>query len=228
MFRILGMLDDALGTPAIERIRLILDGEAYRLQWDYPAVDSLTCMQGVPPKDHTLYLMHAVRFHMGHSFPFFHDDTSASPITEFYQNPQKIMVESPISFVRLLVILAFGKALLVPAISQETPSGFDYYLRAEALLRDIPETQGDPILRIEVLALMALYLQAVDVKGPAYTYVSLEAKSCLGSGADALYISRSAKLLASLCSLAYIHTFRWNCLACSVRIDTTSSGGQYI
>ncbi|KAJ8118883.1 hypothetical protein OPT61_g217 [Boeremia exigua] len=182
VFRVTDMLQEA--TPeATEGLRFPLDGDAYPLTWDHIRVDESNWLQMIPPQDYAIYLLNSVKFHMSHRLQFFDEKAFSAMTAEFYQNPDKMVRSSRLWFVQFLVILAFGKALLERSRRNVAPPGFEFFARAMSLLPSIPNLQtNEPILGIEVLALIALYLYCLDYRASAYSYIGQAARLAMHSG----------------------------------------------
>ncbi|KAL7955780.1 hypothetical protein V8C34DRAFT_316216 [Trichoderma compactum] len=74
-------------------------------------------------------------------------------------------------FIQHLLIMALGKALIMPGSSDKRPTGCDYVLRAIELLPDVHGHYNDSILSVEILCCLSLYLQPIDHRNAAYNYV---------------------------------------------------------
>ena len=72
-----------------------------------------------------------------------------------------------------LLVLAFGEAFLYRDAPAPAPAGSAFAARAMALLPDVPQFHDEGLLAIEVLALAAIYLHSIDMRVPAFQYVSL-------------------------------------------------------
>jgi hypothetical protein len=117
-------------------------------------------------------MLNTVRFHFGHLYQLIDEDYFACNFDEFYHNASAKVQESRLWYVQFLVVLAFGEALLAPVRrASNTASWTKYFSRAMSLLPDTTALWQDPLLGIEVLALIALYLHSVDMRDSAYCYV---------------------------------------------------------
>lgn len=81
-------------------------------------------------------------------------------------------------YIQFLLIMAFGKALLLPAAPGQGPPGSGFVSRALDLLPDNPGLYQDPILSVEILCCLALYMQSVDHRNSAFTYVRWHFSRC--------------------------------------------------
>lgn len=76
--------------------------------------------------------------------------------------------------VQFLLVVAFGKLFLRRGASTLGPPGAVEFLQAIKLKPDVLELWEDPVLSIEILCLISLYLFTVDMRSSAYTFVSFE------------------------------------------------------
>lgn len=119
-------------------------------------------------------MLNTVCFHFGHLYQPFDEEDFTRNLDEFYCNASAKVQESRLWYVQFLVVLAFGEALLAPVRrASNTASWTKYFSRAMSLLPDTTALWQDPLLAIEVLALIALYLHSVDMRDSAYCYVCI-------------------------------------------------------
>jgi proline utilization trans-activator len=93
----------------------------------------------------------------------------------FYDNPTENARQLKMWFIQFLLVLAFGKAFLQPAMTSGIPPGSEYFLRAMNMIPDTERLYREPVPAIEVLCMVSLYLQSVDMRCSAYGYVRLSA-----------------------------------------------------
>lgn len=150
-----------------------MDGDAYQLHWSHASSDEPLDISGLPSLEYAVYLLNTVKFRLSPLYRLFDEDEFLHNLYEFYGNAASKVQESRLWYVQFLVILAFGEAFLVPVRTASNTSGWTkYFTRAMSLLPDTTELWDDPILAIEVLALVALYFHSVDMRDTAYCYVS--------------------------------------------------------
>lgn len=119
-------------------------------------------------------MLSTVKFHLSPLYRFFDEREFLTNLHEFYNHAPEKAQESRLWYIQFLIILAFGEALLTPVRTAEnTGSWTRFFIRALSLLPDITGLWRDPILAIEVLALIALYFHSVDMRDTAYCYVSV-------------------------------------------------------
>lgn len=92
---------------------------------------------------------------------------------DFYSKDpkQEPTTDTRLWYIQFLLVMAFGKALLLPAAPGKSPPGSGLVSRALELLPDNPGLYQDPILSVEILCCLALYMQSVDHRNSAFTYV---------------------------------------------------------
>ncbi|KAK0642688.1 hypothetical protein DIS24_g8788 [Lasiodiplodia hormozganensis] len=150
-----------------------MDGDTFSMRWSRSTADSPPDLRGIPPLDYTMYLLNTVKFHLGQVLRLFDEEECAAQIEQFYQDPRKKIEESRLWYIQLLLILAFGKALVSPGPKSHSPAGFEFFARAMSIMPDAPDVRADRVLAVEVLALVALYLYCGDMKESAYAYCAI-------------------------------------------------------
>ena len=150
------------------------DGRAYDLEWPSRGgkVGPLTA-ENIPSLDYALYLTNTVKFHLGQMYHLFDEKSFMDGLYQYYSNspPGEPSVETRLWYTHYLLIMAFGKALLASGAHQRMPMGGLFVSRVLEILPDVNGLYIDPILSIEVLCCLALYLQSIDHRNSAYTYV---------------------------------------------------------
>ncbi|KAK2628739.1 hypothetical protein QTJ16_001842 [Diplocarpon rosae] len=87
----------------------------------------------------------------------------------------------------MLLVFAFGKSILAREVSQSGPTGAAYFARAVEALPDPHRLRQDPILSIEILSMLALFMQAMDMRRAAYDYVGQALRITLTQGLNRRY-----------------------------------------
>lgn len=121
-----------------------------------------------------MLLYNTVKFRLGELFGIVDEKNFLRIFEEFHQNPLETAQTHLLWFIKYLMVIAFGKALIsYPNPTALSPSGSDLAARALSLLPDVAFLQDErpALLAIEVCALVALYFQSVDMRSPAYQYV---------------------------------------------------------
>lgn len=118
------------------------------------------------------------------------EESFLSHMHEFYQDAASKLASSQLWFMQFLLVLAFGQAFLSQPRSRKPtePPGAAYFTRAMALMPDYTNLFKDPLLAMEVLGLVGLYLCSIDRTESAYLYVcvnkSLDAQRLLSKFID--------------------------------------------
>ncbi|KAJ5344514.1 hypothetical protein N7452_002518 [Penicillium brevicompactum] len=172
--RVFKLLEDDVSYPTTHRAPLNLDGTAFRLRWQPKTEVDSNDLVRLPPVDHALLLYNTVKFRLGELFGIVDEKNFLRIFDEFHQNPLKTAQTHLLWFIKYLMVIAFGKALIsYPKQTTASPSGPDLATRALSLLPDVAFLQDErpALLSIEVCALIALYFQSVDMRSPAYQYI---------------------------------------------------------
>ncbi|KAF3386956.1 hypothetical protein F1880_001157 [Penicillium rolfsii] len=149
-----------------------LDGDIYPLAWNRVTNQEPVDTSGLPSLNHALHLFQVVQFHLGQAYRFFEHDSFIARIRHFYNSPPDGMATEPrFWFVQFLMVLALGNAFLSRPRNQKDPPGSKYFARAMLAMPNYTSTGKDSLLAIEALALVALYLYAIDHREAAHVHV---------------------------------------------------------
>jgi hypothetical protein len=149
-----------------------LDGDIYPFTWNRVTSDHLDTSD-LPSLDYSLYLFQIVRFRLGQAYRFFDQNIFITHLTQFYNSPLHYAETQPrFWFVQFLVVLALGHAFISRPRNQKDPPGSKYFARAMAAMPSFTSTGKDSLLAIETLALVGLYLYAIDHREAAHVHVS--------------------------------------------------------
>ncbi|PKK46836.1 hypothetical protein CI102_10016 [Trichoderma harzianum] len=163
------------------------DGGAFVLDW--PSTSQTTpsaplTIDRLPSLTYSLYLTDTVKFYLGPMYHLYDEDIFRERLNNFYATGP--WVEPPRSsrlwFIQYLLIMALGKALILPGSSDKRPTGCDYVLRAIDLLPDVHGYYTDSILSVEILCCLSLYLQSIDHRNAAYNYIGQALRIALSQG----------------------------------------------
>ncbi|RHZ66765.1 putative C6 transcription factor [Aspergillus thermomutatus] len=181
--RILSTIQNRLNPTTTRPIPLAVDGDAYQIHWRQASSQEIPDTSGLPSRDQAIYMLNTVRFHFDHLYQLFDEGDFVRNLEEFYHNASAKVQESRLWYVQFLVVLAFGEALLAPVRrASNTASWTKYFSRAMSLLPDTTALWQDPLLAIEVLALIGLYLHSVDMRDSAYCYIGHAMRMALVEG----------------------------------------------
>ncbi|KKP07460.1 hypothetical protein THAR02_00381 [Trichoderma harzianum] len=163
------------------------DGGAFVLDWPSTSQTTPTApltIDRLPSLTYSLYLTDTVKFYLGPMYHLYDEDIFRQRLNEFYASGQ--WVEPPRSsrlwFIQYLLIMALGKALILPGSSDKRPTGCDYVLKAIELLPDVHGYYTDSILSVEILCCLSLYLQSIDHRNAAYNYIGQALRIGLSQG----------------------------------------------
>lgn len=76
-------------------------------------------------------------------------------------------------YIHFLLLLAFGKAFTSRKDRGRRPPGAEFFTRAIELLPSTVTLSREPIMSVEILMCLALYIHCIDYRMSAYNYVSL-------------------------------------------------------
>lgn len=167
-------MQEQVSPQSSKSIPLAVDGDAYQLHWGHASSEEPPDISGLPPIDYAIYMLNTVKFHLGQLFRLFDEEEFLQNLYEFYDDAAGKVQEARLWYIQYLLILAFGEAFSTPVkTSGNAHSWSIFFTRAMSLLPDITGLWHDPVLAIEVLALVALYFHSVDMRDSAYCYVRL-------------------------------------------------------
>lgn len=163
-------VDSTQDTP-----RFYLDGDIYPFAWNRVTSSDPIDTSGLPSLDYTLHLFQIVQFHLGQAYRFFDHDSFIARIRQFYNSPSDGKAAEPrFWFVQFLMVLALGNAFLSRPRNQKDPPGAKFFVRAMSAMPNYTSTGKDSLLAIEALALVGLYLYAIDHREAAHVHVCIE------------------------------------------------------
>ncbi|KAJ5419856.1 uncharacterized protein N7487_003406 [Penicillium crustosum] len=181
--RILKSLAKALCPDTPLDLPIITDRNAYQVQWTKAQSNGIADITALPSQDHAIYLVNTVNFHIGHFLHLYDDEEFMKNLDEFYGDVQQKVQKSKLWYIQFLVVMAFGETLLLPASKTSQSSACSpYFTRAMSLLPDITEMWNDPILSVELLALVALYLYSLDMRDSSCCYIGQAMRIALIEG----------------------------------------------
>lgn len=131
-------------------------------------------VSGLPSKGIALHYLQCVKFRTQPLFYLFDELDFNSHLDAFYKDPVAHSSADPVWYIHYLVLMAFGKAL----DSHQHPEGPwpsqtpQYFQRALSLMPDMTYLANEPLETPEMLCCVALYLQCIDHRRAAISYVS--------------------------------------------------------
>ncbi|KAK0369365.1 hypothetical protein CLIM01_13277 [Colletotrichum limetticola] len=182
--QVLNMIQGHLGQHESPEVPLNVDAEAFKLDWPSSRDITPQATVDIPSLDYALYLTNTVKFHLGQTYHLFDEESFMTGLYDLYRTGPKLepTVDSRLWYIQFLIIMAFGKALLVPGNPNQTPPGSGLVTRALELLPDVHGLYQDPVLSVEILCGLALYLQSVDHRNSAYTYIGQAFRIAISQG----------------------------------------------
>ncbi|KAH7169990.1 hypothetical protein EDB81DRAFT_774203 [Dactylonectria macrodidyma] len=180
--RVLSLTHEYVYHAPVSTSSLLFDGAAYDLGWDGSRTAVPSDTHPLPSLDHAIYLINTVKFHCSQVFHLFDEETFMKYMYDFYADPATQDAGSDLRYIQLLVILAFGKALVENNYQAKRPPGAEYFVRALRLLPSMHALFQDPILSTEVLCCMALYFQCLDFRHSAHNFIGQAIRMALLQG----------------------------------------------
>lgn len=132
----------------------------------------------LPTREYAKYLAETTLFHLGPIYHVFEPQEFMQKLDQFYNDRSENRRLDGLWHMQLLLVIAFGKMFLRRGASALGPPGANEVLQALRIKTDPLDLWDDPILRVEVLCLVSLYLLMADMRVTAYTYVRI---SCCSS-----------------------------------------------
>jgi hypothetical protein len=149
----------------------LFDGSAYDLTWDGTRSLPDSTSPIIPSIDYTIFLINAVKFHCAQLVHLFDEDEFMANMHAFYSNSERSAWKESLWYVHFLLILAFGKTFIQVKGNTPRPPGADFFIRAVQLLPDTTRLCREPVIAVEILCCIALYLQALDSRNAAHVTV---------------------------------------------------------
>ncbi|XDG06182.1 hypothetical protein ABKA04_005797 [Annulohypoxylon sp. FPYF3050] len=150
---------------------LNLDGAAFRMRWQPKATIDEHDLKNLPAADYALYLYNTAKFHLAELFGIVDEPFFLEQFESFHESPWETAQTHRLWFIEYLLFLAYGQAFLASGPWFNSPPGSHLAARAISLLPDPAYMYDETMRSIEVLALVALYLQSIDMRGAAYQYI---------------------------------------------------------
>lgn len=144
-----------------------------------PKVPTLPQM---PPYEFAKRLFAAQYIYIGTIFSFLQPHIFEQRLLQVYKHPPNLESrEECLTYCQILLILAYGQMYSVNQWSgTEGPPGFSYFKHALWLLPDIH--QEGSIMFVEVLGLIAPYMQNLNRKDAAFLYIGLALRMAISLG----------------------------------------------
>ncbi|KAH7310012.1 fungal-specific transcription factor domain-containing protein [Rhexocercosporidium sp. MPI-PUGE-AT-0058] len=174
--RIRSFISDKIEGPGLHDAIPIPDG-IYGIPFKQPVLD----ISGIdmPTEDYAEYLTNTLQFSLSPMYYLFDKDAFLMTLHQFYRDQHST---STLWKIQMLIVFAFGTSILAREAGRSGPAGAAYFARAVEALPDPHRLRQDPILSIEVLCLLALFMQAMDMRRGAYDYIGQALHICLTQG----------------------------------------------
>lgn len=173
--RLTVMMTDKLDHDSTDTSpQFYLDGDIYPFTWSRVTSDHVDT-NDLPSLEYALYLFQIVRFRLGQKYRLFDHDIFTTQLHKFYDHHNEA-VQPRFWFVQYFAVLALGHAFISRPRNQSDPPGSKYFTRAMAAMPSFIATGKDSLLAIEALALVGLYLYAIDHREAAHVHVSIKTR----------------------------------------------------
>lgn len=135
--------------------------------------NSVTSSQlaALPPLNTIQYLAETLLFHIGDLYHIFDRENFSIRLRNLYATGGHLRPLDQLWHVQLLLVIAFGKLFLGRSATQLGPPGALEFVHAMRVKQSIQDAWTDQILYLEILCLMALYLNTSDMRANAYVTV---------------------------------------------------------
>jgi proline utilization trans-activator len=149
----------------------IRDG-AYGVPWKHNVVD----LSGLdlPTEEYAEYLTNTLSLTLHPLYHLFDKKAFLARMRQFYASSTPGGQErTDLWHIQMLVVFAFGYSILARESGPSGPTGAIYISRAIDAMPDNFRLCQEPVIAIEILCMMALFMQAMDMRLAAYQYVRI-------------------------------------------------------
>lgn len=165
-------------------LQMLRDHEVFSQQhtpihWDAESYLNFDCallplpdFADLPSLEVSLLNLHIVKFRTTPLYYLFNEITFTESLNQFYKNLAVGLQPSRTWYVQYLLVMALGKAFNPPR-GNSRMSGMDLFNRALQLLPDVTVLYREPLLAIEILCCIALYLYSIDHRSAGYINVRM-------------------------------------------------------
>lgn len=126
----------------------------------------------LPTEEEAYQLLDHVLFYFGETQHLFDARDASDQLAIIYEDTQESLQNPSIGFLQALLIFALGRLLRGDSDGSNSPPGFALFSYALDLLPCPSELRAHGVAGIEVLAIVTVYLQNVDRRDDAASYVS--------------------------------------------------------
>lgn len=150
------------------------DGSAYKAELHAVLPLASPDVSGLPSKGIALHYLQCVKFRTEPLFYLFDELDFNSHLNAFYEDAVAHGSANPVWYTHYLVLMAFGRALDAHEhLKEPWPlQTAQYFQRALSRIPDMAYLANEPLEATEMYCCIALYLQCVDHRRAAISYVS--------------------------------------------------------
>ncbi|KAJ6151981.1 transcriptional regulator family: Fungal Specific TF [Penicillium chrysogenum] len=163
----------------------LTSGPAFESQWTSvkELVDNVAGVS-FPSLEESQHLLDQFLFYLGVSQHFFDPRSFSDDLTLLFQSPdtRQQQINSP-WFTEYLLVMAMAKLMDVKHPTSQTP-GTDLFAEALKRLPPLHHMGGEGVIAVEILTLIATYLQWCDRKHDAYLYIGLALRLAIALGCN--------------------------------------------
>lgn len=127
----------------------------------------------LPSEEEAYRLLDSVLFYFDETQHLFDARDASDQLAIIYEDPQESLQSPSIGFLQALLIFALGRLLRGESDAPNSPPGFALFNHALDLLPCPSELRAHGIAGIEVLAITTVYLQNIDRRDDAASYVRI-------------------------------------------------------
>lgn len=168
--RVRSFIGDLVGEHHLHDNIPIRDG-AYGVPWQEPTLELSSV--DLPTEEYAEYLTSTLFFAMDPLYYLLDKEKFLRSLHQFYHDLANDMPQTTeLWHIQMLMVFAFGTSILAREASPNGPTGATYFSKAMEALPDNHRLRRQPILAVEVLCMLSLFLQAMDMRHAAYDYVS--------------------------------------------------------
>jgi proline utilization trans-activator len=180
--QILNLVHQHIRKSPLPSADLLFDGSAYELPWDgsRSLPDSSTPI--IPSIDYAIFLINAVKFHCAQLVHLFDEEEFMANLHAFYSNSESGVWKESLWYIHFLLIIAFGKTFVQHKNHAPRPPGADFFVQALQLLPDTNRLCREPVMAVEILCCISLYLQALDSRNAAHVTIGQAMRIALAQG----------------------------------------------
>ncbi|KAH7075944.1 Zn(II)2Cys6 transcription factor [Paraphoma chrysanthemicola] len=180
--QILNLVHQHIRKSPLPSADLLFDGSAYDLPWDGSRSLPESSTPVIPSIDYAIFLINAVKFHCAQLVHLFDEEEFTANMHAFYSNSDSGAWKDSLWYIHFLLIIAFGKTFVQHKNQAPRPPGADFFVQALQLLPDTNRLCREPVMAVEILCCISLYLQALDSRNAAHVTIGQAMRIALAQG----------------------------------------------